>query len=38
LLEDDWTVKTVDGSYSVHFEHTVIIAEGGPIVTTRLEQ
>ena len=38
LLEDDWTVKTVDGSYSVHFEHTVIIAEDGPIVTTRLEQ
>ena len=38
LEDDDWTVKTADGSPSVHFEHTVLIAEEGPIITTRLEQ
>ena len=28
-LPDQWTVVTVDGSLSAHFEHTVAIAEGG---------
>ena len=28
-LEDKWTVVTVDGSLSVHFEHTVAIQENG---------
>jgi methionine aminopeptidase len=27
---------TLDGSLSAHFEHTVAIAEGGPIVLTRI--
>jgi len=27
---------TVDGSLSAHFEHTVAIAEGGPLVLTRM--
>ncbi|MEX2431296.1 MAG: type I methionyl aminopeptidase, partial [Dehalococcoidia bacterium] len=34
LLDDDWTVVTADGSISVHYEHTVIVTEDGPIVTT----
>ncbi len=34
---DGWTVKTKDGSYSAHFEHTVAITKKGPIVLTRLE-
>ena len=38
LLDDDWTVKTADGKPSVHFEHTVIITEGTPIITTKLDQ
>jgi methionyl aminopeptidase len=28
-LSDKWTVVTVDGSLSAHFEHTVAIGEGG---------
>jgi methionyl aminopeptidase len=28
-LSDKWTVVTVDGSLSAHFEHTVAIAENG---------
>jgi methionyl aminopeptidase len=35
-LADRWTIVTLDGSLSAHFEHTVAIAEGGPIVLTRL--
>ena len=31
---DGWTVKTADGSPSAHFEHTVVITDGNPIVAT----
>jgi methionyl aminopeptidase len=34
-LGDRWTIVTLDGSLSAHFEHTVAIAEGGPVVLTR---
>jgi methionyl aminopeptidase len=37
VLEDDWTVVTADGKPSVHFEHTVLVTEGEPIVTTKVE-
>lgn len=30
ILSDRWTVVTVDGSPSAHFEHTVLITEEGP--------
>jgi len=33
--EDGWTVKTVDGGHSAHFEHTIAITEGGPIILTK---
>jgi methionyl aminopeptidase len=33
-LEDDWTVVTLDGSRSAHFEHTVAITPDGPWVLT----
>ena len=33
-LEDDWTVVTVDGRWSAHFEHTVAITADGPWVLT----
>lgn len=36
VLEDGWTVVTVDGSWSAHFEHTVAITENGPDILTRL--
>jgi methionyl aminopeptidase len=34
-MPDRWTIKTVDGSRSAHFEHTVAITEHGPRVLTR---
>ena len=33
-LPDQWTVVIVDGSWSVHFEHTIAITENGPQVLT----
>ena len=35
LLSDGWTVKTVDGSISAHFEHTIAITPDGHEVLTR---
>jgi len=32
---DGWTVRTSDGSWSAHSEHTVAITEHGPEVLTR---
>jgi methionyl aminopeptidase len=34
-LNDKWTVVTVDGKRSAHFEHTVAVTEDGPRVLTR---
>ncbi len=34
VLADHWTQSTVDGKPSAHFEHTVAITEGGPVVLT----
>jgi len=33
-LADGWTVVTVDGAMSAHFEHTVAITEDGPVILT----
>jgi methionyl aminopeptidase len=35
LLPDGWTVKTLDGSVSAHFEHTVAITDTGHEVLSR---
>jgi methionyl aminopeptidase len=32
--EDGWTVMTQDGKLSAHWEHTVLITEDGPVVST----
>jgi methionyl aminopeptidase len=37
MLSDGWTVVTVDGMPSAHFEHTVAITEDGPYVLTALD-
>lgn len=29
VLEDRWTVRTVDGGLSAHFEHSVVVTEAG---------
>ena len=34
-LEDKWTVKTIDGKPSAHFEHTVAITKAGPEILTQ---
>jgi methionyl aminopeptidase len=34
LLADDWTVVTLDGSLSAHFEHTIAITQDGHEVLT----
>ena len=36
-MPDRWTVVTVDGKRSAHFEHTVAVTEAGPRVLTRAE-
>ena len=36
-LSDRWTIVTLDGSLSAHFEHTVAITESGTRVLTRLD-
>ena len=33
-LKDQWTVVTKDGSLCAHFEHTIAITEGKPIILT----
>ncbi len=35
-LSDGWTVVTIDGQPSAHFEHTVAITENGPEILTKL--
>jgi methionyl aminopeptidase len=34
ILNDGWTVVTLDGSLSAHFEHTVLITEAEPEILT----
>jgi methionyl aminopeptidase len=34
VLDDDWTVSTIDGSDASHWEHTVAVHEGGIWVLT----
>lgn len=29
ILDDDWTIVTVDGSYSAHYEHTLLVTKDG---------
>lgn len=35
VLNDNWTVVTADGSWSAHFEHTVVITDGEPEILTK---
>ena len=37
VLADGWTVETVDGLPSAHFENTILITEGDPVMTTYYE-
>lgn len=38
ILNDDWTIVTLDGSDSAHYEHTVVVTKDGyEIITKRLD-
>lgn len=34
VLSDEWTVKTIDGGLSAHYENTVAITKDGPVIMT----
>jgi len=35
LIDDDgWTIRSADGSLAAHFEHTIALAPGGPVILT----
>ncbi len=36
-LEDDWTVVTVDGSLSAHYENTILITDGEPEILSKAD-
>lgn len=37
VLRDGWTVVTADGKPSAHFEHSVAVTEGGPMILSSRE-
>jgi methionyl aminopeptidase len=37
VMSDAWTVCTVDKKASAHFEHTILITDGEPLILTQLE-
>lgn len=37
ILEDDWTVKTIDGSLSAQWEHTILVTEEGYEILTLID-
>ena len=37
VLGDNWTVVTADGSLSAHYEHTVAITDGEPVLLTEVK-
>jgi len=37
VLGDGWTAVTRDGSLAAHFEHTVAVSAGGPVILTARE-
>jgi methionyl aminopeptidase len=36
VLPDQWTVVSADGSLTAHFEHSVAVTEGEPLILTVL--
>ena len=35
VMPDEWTVKTVDGKLSAHFEHTIAVTSDGAFILTQ---
>ena len=36
VLPDQWTVVSADGSLTAHFEHSIAVTEGDPLLLTVL--
>ena len=36
VLSDGWTVVTLDGKLSAHFEHSVAVTENGPVILSKI--
>jgi methionyl aminopeptidase len=36
VLDDDWTVSTIDGSLAAHFEHSIAVTDTGPEILTTI--
>ena len=36
-LDDDWTVVTADGELSSHYENTILITDGDPVILSQAE-
>jgi methionyl aminopeptidase len=36
VLDDDWTVSTIDGSLAAHFEDSIAVTDSGPEILTAL--
>jgi methionyl aminopeptidase len=34
VMPDQWTVVSADGSLTAHFEHSVAVTEGDPLILT----
>ena len=37
VLADQWTVVSVDGALTAHFEHTIAVTQEGPLILTTLD-
>ena len=37
VLDDEWTIVTLDGRQSSHYENTIAITKDGPIITTKVD-
>ena len=33
--DDGWTIRTMDGKMSAHFEHTIAVTAGGPLILSK---
>ena len=38
VMKDGWTVKTLDGKLSAHYENSVLVTDGDPIILTSKDQ
>jgi methionyl aminopeptidase len=38
LHDDEWSISTIDGSLSAHFEHTVAVTDDGPKILTATQK